>query len=159
MENTCILLDTSFFIRLLNDEDELHGNVFKFYQHFLEKECRLKCSTISVAEYCVRGEIDELPLKNLEILPFNLDHSVKAGQFANIVFANKGILDLDSRLIIPNDNKLFGQAEMDSSVEFFATSDKKCMKIYDLLRKNFSMNFKILNVREPFANVLGVLPF
>ena len=158
MEDKCILLDTSFNIRLLNDQDPLHKNVLGFYQYFLEKEFRLKCSTISVAEYCVRGKIDELPLKNLELLPFNLNHAVKAGEFANLVFANRNTLDLGNRLIIPNDSKLFAQAHIDKEITSFATSDKECIKIYELLNQHFQLDFEIINIREPYNSVLGILP-
>ena len=60
-------------------------------------------STISVAEYCVRGDVHELPLRNLQIIPFNLDHAKRAGEFAKIIFQNKGKLKLNERNIIPND--------------------------------------------------------
>ncbi len=133
MDDNCVLLDTSFHIRLLNDNDPLHKNVLGFYQYFLEKEISLKCSTISIAEYCVRGKIEELPLKNLEIIPFNVNHAIKAGEFANIVFAHKNTLNLSNRLIIPNDNKLFAQAHTEKEITKFATSDVECIKIYELL--------------------------
>lgn len=35
MEQNCVLLDTSFFIRLLNEEDPLHENAFGLFQIFL----------------------------------------------------------------------------------------------------------------------------
>ena len=52
---------------------------------------KLKCifSTISIAEYCVGGDIQELPLKNLQIVPFNIDHAKKTGEFAKLVFKIK----------------------------------------------------------------------
>lgn len=53
-------------------------------------------STVSIAEYCVGGDINELPLKNLQIIPFNLDHSKKAGEFAKLVFKNKNKFQLCS---------------------------------------------------------------
>lgn len=84
-----VLLDTSFFIRLLNDEDPLHSNAKDYFRYFLEQEYVLKVSTISIAEYCVLGHIDELPLKNLQIIPFNLVHAKKTGAFAKIVFSSK----------------------------------------------------------------------
>jgi hypothetical protein len=143
----------------LNDQDPLHSNVLGFYQHFLEKDARLKCSTISIAEYCVRGKIEELPLKNLEILPFNLTHATKAGEFANIVFANKNTLNLGNRLIIPNDNKLFSQAHTEKEIDYFATSDVECIKIYNLLKDNLTLNFEIINIRESLASFLKFLPF
>lgn len=55
-----MLLDTSFFIRLLNENDNLHPKALGYFKYFLEKDIVLKCSTISIAEYCVRGSFDEL---------------------------------------------------------------------------------------------------
>ncbi len=52
-----VLLDTSFFVRLLNDEDPLHNNAKGYFKYFLEEEIVLKVSTISIAEYCVKGKI------------------------------------------------------------------------------------------------------
>ena len=81
-----VLLDTSFFIRLLNDEDPLHLNAKGYFKYFLEKEIALKVSTISIAEYCVVGKLEELPLRNLQILPFNLKDAERTGEFAKIIF-------------------------------------------------------------------------
>lgn len=159
MKDKCILLDTSFFIRLLNDQDPLHQNVLGFYRHFLQGGNRLKCSTISVAEYCVKGKIEELPLKNVEILPFNLLHAETAGKFANAVFANKNALNLGNRLIIPNDSNLFAQAQAEEEISYFATSDAECIKVFEFLKGGFTLKFDIINIREPFSSVLGILPF
>lgn len=63
MEQDCVLLDTSFFIRLLNEEDPLHNNALGYFRYFLEHDFVIKISTIAIAEYCVRGEVSELPLK------------------------------------------------------------------------------------------------
>ncbi|MFZ1700089.1 MAG: hypothetical protein WBO10_09530 [Pyrinomonadaceae bacterium] len=158
MDEKCVLLDTSFFIRLLNGNDPLHENALGFYRHFLEKGFRLKCSTISVAEYCVKGKLDEMPLKTLEILPFNLDHSLAAAEFAQLAFAEKNSLDLGNRLIIPNDTKLFGQAHVQSEIRAFVTSDVGCIKVFEFLKQTMTLDFEIMNIREPFSSVLGVLP-
>ena len=128
MEGKCILLDTSFFIRLLNPNDSLHRNTLSFYRYFLENNNRLKCSTISVAEYCVKGKTEELPLKNLEILPFNFLHAETAGRFAYAVHEKKNTLDLTTRLIIPNDTNLFAQAHIEKEIDYFATADKESLK-------------------------------
>ncbi|CAN0603034.1 unnamed protein product, partial [Ectocarpus sp. 12 AP-2014] len=77
------VLDTSFFIRLLNDEDELHGNAIGYYKYFLENEITLKVSTITIAEYCVLGKLTDLPLVTIQIVPFNLKEAQRAGEFAN----------------------------------------------------------------------------
>lgn len=104
-----VLLDTSFFIRLLNDEDPLHSNAVGYFKYFLENEIALKVSTISIAEYCVLGRLEDLPLKNVQIVPFNLKDAEKTGEFAKIIFSqNKiNVEQLSPRAIIPNDSKLF----------------------------------------------------
>ncbi len=159
MDVQSILLDTSFCIRLLNEKDPLHKNVLGFYRYFLEKDFRLKLSTISVAEYCVKGALDEIPFRNLEVLPFNILHATKAGEFAKVVFQKKDQLGLRSRLIIPNDTKLFAQAQVDYDVTHFATSDLESIKVFDVLAANNNINFNVMNIREPYSNVLGILRF
>ena len=89
MEQNCVLLDTSFFIRLLNEDDPLHHNALGYFRYFLEHDFIIKISTIAIAEYCERGEVNELPLKNMLIVPFNFDHAQRAGKMIAEVYAEK----------------------------------------------------------------------
>lgn len=159
MEEKCILLDSSFFMRFVNDGDRYHRNALTYYKFFLQNNFRLKCSTISIAEYCVKGSIDELPLKDLEILPFNINHAIKAGEFANIVFANRDELQIDNRSVIPNDSKLFAQAHVEKEITSFATSDQKCVKVHNLLQQNSIVNFEIIDITQSLSKNFGLLPF
>lgn len=155
-----VLLDTSFFIRLLNDEDPLHKNARDYYKYFLEQEIILKVSTISIAEYCVRGEIGDLPLKNLQILPFNLDHARRTGELAKVVFDNKGALQqANPRTIIPNDSKLFAQADIDKSITHFVTSDGRSLEIQKLLKEKVGVKFDVIYINTPHSEVFGILDF
>lgn len=95
----------------MNDADPLFKNADGYFRYFLEKEIVMLISTISIAEYCVGGDVHELPLKNLQIVPFNLNHAKRTGEFAKIVFQQKNRLQLKERNIIPNDSKLFAQAD------------------------------------------------
>ena len=94
-------------------------------------------STISIAEYCIGGDIHELPLKNLQIVPFNLNHAQLTGEFAKIAFQerNNGNLQVNERKIIPNDTKLFAQADCEKSVEFYLSSDVESSKVYNAIKK------------------------
>ena len=157
MAHNGILLDTSFFIRLLNEQDPLHENALGYYRYFLEKEFALKTSTISIAEYCVKGEIDELPMQDLQIVPFNISHSVRAGKLAAIVFQHKDTLNLPDRRIIPNDTKLFAQADKEEQIIHFATADVLCIRIFDLIRQYTSLKFDIINIRNPHTETFGLL--
>jgi predicted nucleic acid-binding protein len=154
-----VLLDTSFFIRLLNDEDSLHKNAVGFYRYFLENEIILKISTISVAEYCVMGKLEDLPLKNLQILPFNLKEAERTGVFANIIFSENRleIEKLTPRAIIPNDSKLFAQADLDKTISHFVTSDVRSKNTLELLKRGISPKFSIISIDIPYTEAFGIL--
>ncbi len=154
---SAVLLDTSFFIRLLDKTDVLHSNAKGYFKYFLEKDIELVCSTISISEYCVRGDINELPLKNLQILPFNLDHAKRTGEFAKIIFQNKNKLKLQERNIIPNDTKLFAQADIEPSIEFYLSSDGESLKIYNLLKQHTNPKFQFINLNTPHLETFGIL--
>ncbi|HLG41691.1 MAG TPA: hypothetical protein VI461_18570 [Chitinophagaceae bacterium] len=157
MTHKAVLLDTSFFIRFLNEADPLFKNSDGYYRYFLQKEIPLLMSTISIAEYCVIGSINELPLKDLQIIPFNLSHSKRTGEFARIVFENKGKLKLQQRNIIPNDTKLFAQADMEVNIGYYLSSDSESKKIYDLLVKLDKPKFQFIDLNNKYSEVFGVL--
>jgi hypothetical protein len=154
-----VLLDTSFFIRLLNDEDPLHQNAKDYFKYFLENEIILKVSTISIAEYCVGGSLDELPLMNIQILPFNLDHAKRTGEFAKAMFEEKQITreELKPRAIIPNDSKLFAQADCDKSINHFVTSDSRSLTTHRILSKRIKPRFEIIDISIPYHQQFGLL--
>ena len=156
-----VLLDTSFFIRLLNDEDPLHKNTRGYFKYFLEQEISLKVSTVTIAEYCVLGKLDDLPLKNIQIIPFNLNHAVRTGEFAKIIFQqNKySIEKLTPRAIIPNDSKLFAQADLDKSISHFITSDKRSENTFKALTTGIKPKFEIIDIHTSFHQIFGILDF
>ena len=114
-------------------------------------------STISIAEYCVGGDVHELPLKNLQIVPFNLDHSKRTGEFAKIAFQHRKSLNLKERNIIPNDTKLFAQADTEKTVEFYISSDTESLKIYNLLKQHSNPRFQFIDLNNPYNQTFGVL--
>lgn len=152
-----VLLDTSFFLRFLNESDPLFKNADGYFRYFIKEEITMMISTISIAEYCVGGDIHELPLRNLQIIPFNLDHSKRTGEFARIVFHNKGKLKLNERNIIPNDTKLFSQADCEKSVEFYVSSDSESFKIYNLLTIESNPKFQFIDLKVPHHEIFGLL--
>lgn len=157
MTHKAVLLDTSFFIRFLNDSDPLFKQADGYFRYFLETEITMMISTISIAEYCVGGDVHELPLRNLRIVPFNLDHAKRTGQFARIVFQNKGKLKLKERNIIPNDTKLFAQADCEKAIEFYLSSDHESLKIYKLLKQETSPKFQFIDLNTPHNETFGLL--
>ena len=154
-----VLLDTSFFIRLLNDEDPLHSNTVGYYKYFLENEIALKVSTITIAEYCVLGKLEDLPLKNVQIVPFNLKDAEKTGEFAKIIFAENKVNEekLSPRAIIPNDSKLFAQCDLDKTISHFVTSDVRSKNTLASLKKGINPKFDIISIDIPHTETFGIL--
>ncbi len=154
-----VLLDTSFFIRLLNDEDVLHKNALGYYKYYLENEITLKVSTISIAEYCVLGKLEDLPLKDIQIIPFNLNQAKRTGEIAKIIFSENNVAKekLSPRAIIPNDSKLFAQADLDKSITHFVTSDERSKKTLNNLKKGITPRFEIITIHIPYHQIYGIL--
>ena len=153
------LLDTSFFLRFLNEKDPLFNNADKYYKYFLQKEIRLFISTISIAEFCVGGTPDQLPLKNLIVLPFNIEHAEKAGEYGRILYdARKGKkLVVDERSIIINDAKLFAQAHTDARVKYYITSDTRSINIYKTIKEKASVECTLIDINDNHSEAFGIL--
>mgnify|MGYP005845513985 FL=1 len=155
------LLDTSFFLRFLNEDDVLFENADKYYRYFLKKEIKLFIATISIAEYCVGGQLEELPLKNLLVLPFNIKHAEQAGEFGRILYEarkNKN-LEVNERPIIINDAKLFAQAHIDERIKYFVTSDTRSINLYKNIISKTKLNFSVIDIKDNPSEVFGVLDF
>ncbi len=153
------LLDTSFFLRFLNENDQLFEKADKYYKYFLEKEFNLYIYTISIVEYCVGGNVDQLPLKNLIILPFNINHAKRTGEFARIIYdaRNSGDLIVNERPIIINDAKLFGQADSETSISYFVTSDTRSINICKIIKAKLDLSFEIIDINIEHSEQFGLL--
>ena len=150
------LLDSSFFLRLLDDDDPLCQNAEGYYRYFLEQDIHLILSSIVVGEFCVKGTIDELPLKDLQRLPYNLNHAIKAGSFANLLLNRRDQLTRE-RPVILNDVKLFAQAEVEESIEFYVTSDSNSHAEYKALDDEFGLSFKFVDIHTLASEYFGFL--
>lgn len=127
------LLDTSFFLRFLNETDPLFRNADDYFRYFLANDIDMFISSICVAEYCVGGHVSELPLRNLKIIPFNLNHAIKTGEFA--------------------------QAESEQGIAYYVSSDSESKKIYDLLHIRQGLSFQFINLTTPCNEFFGFLNF
>lgn len=157
-----MLLDTSFFIRLLNEEDPLHNNALGYFRYFLEHDFVIKISTIAIAEYSVRGDVSELPLKNMLIVPFNFDHAQRAGKMIAEVCAEKKKrgATIAPRAVVPNDTKMFAQADVEPDINFYGTADVECKKVYKMIESaEGKLSFKFIDITIPYNAFFGELDF
>ncbi len=154
-----VLCDTGFLIRLNQPQDPLHAIARGYLKHLLAGDHRLYVSTIALAEYAVRDKIENLPMRYLRVLPFNIDHAQKAGEFAFSVFSKRDQIpaDITQRVIIPNDTKMFAQAEVTTAITHYLTADQKCEVVYRLIDATTTMRFQILSLRIPHSQAFGEL--
>jgi hypothetical protein len=54
-------------------------------------------------------------------------------------------------------SKLFAQADCEKAVEFYLSSDKESLKIYDLLRKESAPKFQFIDLNTPYNELFGLL--
>ena len=116
-DDKIVFCDTGFVIRLLDKTNDLHNNALGYFQYFLEHDYIIRMSTIAVAEFCVKDSIENLPLRNILLSPFNAYHASKSGESAKILYEakSKGVLEVDVRIIIQNDvNGIFFARQVDS---------------------------------------------
>lgn len=154
-----VLLDTSFVIRLLNESDPLHDNALGYYKYFLDNDIAMYISTVSIAEYCVKGDVGELPIASLKIVPFNFNHATIAGKLACALYQarNNGHFPVKDRLIIPNDTKLYAQATIERGIKYFVTSDVKAAKVIKIISESTPVAFEHLDINVPYQQKFGEL--
>jgi len=152
-----ILLDTSFIIRLLKTDDPLHANTKAWFRWLLDHNVPMHLSTISISEFCVKGSFDQLPLRNVRVLPFNWQHAQRAGQFTGLLLDQRKD---EERAVVINDIKMLAQADVEPRVSHFLTKDRKINAKVDLLSKaGVRLGVSILDLNTPIADILGQFSF
>ena len=93
-------------------------------------------------KYCVGGSLDELPLMNIQVLPFNLDHAKRTVNFKSMFLAEK--------------NATFA-SDSDKSILYFVTSDSRSLNTHKLLSKRIKPKFEIIDIHIPYDQQFGIL--
>jgi hypothetical protein len=70
-----------------------------------------------------------------------------------------GELRVLNRNIIPNDTKLFAQADNEKAIEYFLSADKDSLKLFHLLSKVNPPKFQFIDLNTPYNQVFGLLGF
>lgn len=150
-------LDTNFLISLLDSKHMHNKNANDYFEVFLRNGVQLYTSTIAVAEYCVKGQVTDLPLRNLKVMAFDLRDAVETGKFRKLILENKGqLLHLDKKTI-PDDTKLLAQAE-NLGVDCFVSADVGCNKAYTFLKKQNLVYYHFFDLNVQCSTNLGFIP-
>jgi predicted nucleic acid-binding protein len=152
-----ILLDTSFCIRLLKQDDPLHTNAYEYFQYFLENKIEMYLSTIVISEYSVKDDITNLPLQTMKIIPFDFLDGKIAGEFYSILTNNKTNIEGIERLVVKDDCKLIAQI-YNRKIEAYITKDRKSFsKFFEPLQKEKGFSLLFLDLTIPLKDFKGEL--
>ena len=152
-----ILLDTSFCIRLLKNNDSLHQNAKDYFKYFLEQKIEMYLSSIVIAEYSVKDDANNLPLEFVKIIPFDFFDGKTAGEFHSILINNKEQVANIERNVIKDDCKLIAQI-VNRKIGAYITKDKKSFaQIILPIQKEKGFQIELFDLEIPFKDFKGEL--
>lgn len=123
----------------------------------LEQEIPLFISTITIAEYCVQGSVQELPLQKVQVLPFNMKEAENAGQLMRLLLMHRNVVQALGRKVVINDVKLYAQANVNARIDAFITADSEGRKMYDAIHLQQPLHFSYVDIHTPFNEMFGIL--
>lgn len=143
---SALLVDTSYLITLA-DPGRSHHEVAKAYLvEALRRGLPLYLSAIVASEFQVGQPVTDLPLRNFEVLPFNIDHAMTAGLLMRELKRDAG----DDRVAVKDDVKLIGQA-ICQSVTHIVTEDASTLAKYvDRFNAAGLSSLKVILLSEGF---------
>lgn len=120
------LVDTSFLITLARPDDRpRHGVAQQYFRACIDRKVLLYLSTIVIAEFSVRQPIDDLGLRNFVVLPFVIEHAIKAGRPLGLLQRVAG----DDRATVKDDIKLIAQCSI-GGIDAVLTEDHRTLDRY-----------------------------
>jgi hypothetical protein len=105
-----VLLDTSFLISLSDPNRAHHAAAVAYYRECVRRQVAMYLSTVVVSEFQVKQAINDLPLRNFVMLPFNVDHAMRCGLIIRQLPREPG----DDRVRVKDDFKLLAQCDCES---------------------------------------------
>jgi predicted nucleic acid-binding protein len=122
---SAILVDTSFLISLADPGRKHHEVAVSYFREALRRGVPLYLSAVVASEFQVKQAVTDLPLRNFEVLPFNIDHAMTAGVLMRDLKRDPG----DDRGAVKDDVKLIAQAICES-LTHIVTEDAQTLVKY-----------------------------
>lgn len=105
-----VLLDTSFLITLSDPTRPHHTAALAYYRECTHRQVPMYLSTIVISEFQVKQAINDLPLRNFVVLPFNVDHAMRCG----LIIRSMARDPEDDRVRVKDDFKLLAQCDCEA---------------------------------------------
>ena len=105
-----VLLDTSFLISFADSSRTNHATALGYYRECVRRQVPMYLSTVVISEFQVKQAVNDLPLRNFAVLPFNIDHAMKCG----LLIRNMARDQEDDRVRVKDDFKLVAQCDCEA---------------------------------------------
>lgn len=143
---SAFLVDTSYLISLA-DPGRAHPHVAVSYlREALRRGVPLYLSAIAASEFQVKQAVTDLPLRNFEVLPFNIDHAMQTGLLMRMLKRDAG----DDRGAVKDDVKLIAQAICESLTHVLTEDAQTLVKYVKRLNEAGQCGLKTILLADGF---------
>lgn len=141
-----VLLDTSFLITFADPHRPHHDIAEQYFRECVARRVPMYLSTIAASEFEVKQRISDLPLRNLIVLPFNLEHAVQCG----LLFAGTARDAEDDRVTFKDDLKLIAQCDVEGITHILTEDVHTLAKYVRRLHGGVFKPVTVVALREGF---------
>lgn len=137
----------------MDDSRNNHEKAVAFFKYFLKEKHPMILSSIVTAEFSVKQDIKDLPLKNLRPLPFNIPDSHHLGK----IFEEKFKKYKKDRNSVKDDFKIVSQCSF-NDIDYLITEDKAFVDLINKLKKEQILKVTPLYLPDGYELALGLPP-
>ena len=141
-----VLLDTSFLISLSDPTRSHHAAAVQYYKECVHRQVPMYLSTIVISEFQVKQAINDLPLRNFVVLPFNVDHAMRCG----LVIRQMARDPEDDRVRVKDDFKKLAQCDCEAISHLISEDASTLAKYLDRARDAGLATTKVVLLRYGF---------
>jgi predicted nucleic acid-binding protein len=141
-----VLLDTSFLITFANPERSHHAVALQYFRACVQRQIPMYLSAIVISEFQVRQAINDLPLRNFVVLPFNVDHAMACGLLMRQLSRDAS----DDRVRVKDDFKLIAQCECEGITHVLSEDASTLAKYLERARTSGAPATKAVLLKEGF---------
>lgn len=123
-----------------------HAAAVSYYRECARRQVAMCLSTIVVSEFQVKQAINDLPLRNFVMLPFNVDHAMRCG----LVIRQMPRDVADDRVRVKDDFKLLAQCDCEAITHLISEDASTLAKYLDRARETGLASTRTVLLRDGF---------
>lgn len=117
-----------------------------YYRECARQQITMYLSTVVISEFQVKQAINDLPLRNFMVLPFNVDHAMRCGLIIRQMPRDTG----DDRVRVKDDFKLLAQCDCESITHLISEDASTLAKYLERARKAGAASTQVVLLRDGF---------